>query len=223
LFASLFAMTAVGGMVDAASFLGLGHVFTGNMTGNVLLLGFAASGTPGSIITHLSVAHSLISLGAFVGGAIVGSLLVGPGTWSRYLTGLAAEWVSLGAATLILFATTPRSTGIGDAPGAAASIALLALAMGTQIAVVRRIGVAEVRTTVVTTSLAGLFIDAAASGGVPARARRRVATLSILFVGALIGALIERHGVWWTVAGAWALFTGAMIAIGLGHLLARPT
>jgi len=38
----LLAMTAVTGLVDAVSFLSLGHVFTANMTGNVVLLGFAA-------------------------------------------------------------------------------------------------------------------------------------------------------------------------------------
>ena len=37
-------MDAVTGIVDAISFLGLGHIFTANMTGNVVFLGFAARG-----------------------------------------------------------------------------------------------------------------------------------------------------------------------------------
>jgi uncharacterized membrane protein YoaK (UPF0700 family) len=36
------------GLVDAVSVLGLGKVFTANMTGNVIFLGFALAGTPGS-------------------------------------------------------------------------------------------------------------------------------------------------------------------------------
>ncbi len=36
-------MTAVTGLVDAVSFLSLGRVFTANMTGNVVLLGFATA------------------------------------------------------------------------------------------------------------------------------------------------------------------------------------
>jgi len=44
---ALLALTGVTGLVDAVSFLGLGHVFTANMTGNVVLLAFAVAGTPG--------------------------------------------------------------------------------------------------------------------------------------------------------------------------------
>ena len=39
--ALLLALTAVTGFVDAVSYLALGHVFTANMTGNVVFLGFA--------------------------------------------------------------------------------------------------------------------------------------------------------------------------------------
>ena len=38
---ALLGLTAVTGVVDAASYLGLGHVFTANMTGNVVFLAFA--------------------------------------------------------------------------------------------------------------------------------------------------------------------------------------
>ena len=37
----LLAMTLVTGIVDAVSFLALGLVFTANMTGNLVLIGFA--------------------------------------------------------------------------------------------------------------------------------------------------------------------------------------
>ena len=57
---TLAALTVVSGFVDAVSFLGLGHVFTANMTGNVVLIGFAAAGAPG-----FSMAASLCALGAF--------------------------------------------------------------------------------------------------------------------------------------------------------------
>jgi hypothetical protein len=40
---ALLVLTLVTGLVDAVSYLGLGHVFTANMTGNVVLLGFAVS------------------------------------------------------------------------------------------------------------------------------------------------------------------------------------
>src|ERR1700734_711634 len=67
---TLAALTVVSGFIDAVSFLGLGHVFTANMTGNVVLLGFAAAGAPG-----FSMGASLCALGFFVAGALVGGRL----------------------------------------------------------------------------------------------------------------------------------------------------
>src|SRR3954469_8546715 len=64
--AVLLALTMVTGLVDAVSFLGLGHIFTANMTGNVVFLGFAAAGAAG-----LSVARSGAALAAFAAGAVV--------------------------------------------------------------------------------------------------------------------------------------------------------
>src|SRR2546426_581442 len=43
----LLGLTVVTGLVDAVSYLALGHVFTANMTGNVVFLGFAAAGGRG--------------------------------------------------------------------------------------------------------------------------------------------------------------------------------
>jgi len=45
--ALLLVLTAVTGLVDAISYLQLGHVFVANMTGNVIFLGFAAAGAAG--------------------------------------------------------------------------------------------------------------------------------------------------------------------------------
>src|SRR5262249_56180109 len=58
------------GRVGAAGGLGLGGVFTANMTGNVVFLGFAAAGMPG-----FSVARAVVSLAGFVVGAILGGRL----------------------------------------------------------------------------------------------------------------------------------------------------
>src|SRR5258708_38224798 len=63
----LLVMTSVTGIVDAVSYLALGHVFTANMTGNVVLLGFAVAGVRG-----LSAARSLAALVCFFAGAIFG-------------------------------------------------------------------------------------------------------------------------------------------------------
>ncbi len=41
---SLLALTVVTGLIEAIGFLGLGHIFTANMTGNVVFLAFALAG-----------------------------------------------------------------------------------------------------------------------------------------------------------------------------------
>jgi hypothetical protein len=55
----LLALTVVTGMVDAVSYVALGHVFVANMTGNVVFLGFAAASVGG-----LSVTASLAAIAA---------------------------------------------------------------------------------------------------------------------------------------------------------------
>ena len=60
----LIAMTLVTGLVDAFSFLVLGHVFVANMTGNVVFLAFALAGASGfSILASLVALGSLVSTG----------------------------------------------------------------------------------------------------------------------------------------------------------------
>jgi uncharacterized membrane protein YoaK (UPF0700 family) len=50
-------MTAVTGVVDAVSFLALGHLFTANMTGNIVFLGFATAGAFGVSLPRSVIAR----------------------------------------------------------------------------------------------------------------------------------------------------------------------
>src|SRR6266705_4145271 len=65
----LLLLTVSTGLIDAVSYIGL-HVFTANMTGNILIMAFAAAGVPG-----LSVTRSGTSLAAFLIGAVIGGRL----------------------------------------------------------------------------------------------------------------------------------------------------
>src|SRR5689334_12659466 len=67
---TLIALTFSTGIIDAVSFISLGHVFTANMTGNIVLLGFAVGGATG-----LSAARSGTSLLAFMAGALFGGMI----------------------------------------------------------------------------------------------------------------------------------------------------
>src|SRR5207244_12216372 len=80
---ALLVQTVATGLIDAVSYLALGHVFTANMTGNVVFLAFAIAGAPG-----LSIPRSAVSLGAFLAGAMAGGRLA-----ARLATGPRHAWV----------------------------------------------------------------------------------------------------------------------------------
>ncbi|MEU6223087.1 YoaK family protein [Streptomyces sp. NPDC047042] len=184
----LLVLTVVSGLIDAVSYLGLGRVFTANMTGNVVVLGFAAAGAPG-----FSVPHTLTSLASFVLGAVAGGRLsrrLGGGSrrrWARIT--LAVEAVFLGASSVVAFL----------APDATATvytlIAVTAFAMGLRNATVRRLGVPDLTTTVLTMTLTGLAADSRAAGGTGGRSPRRSASVAAMAAGAVLGAwLVVHHG-----------------------------
>jgi uncharacterized membrane protein YoaK (UPF0700 family) len=67
---SLLLLTFSTGLVDAASLLALGHVFTANMTGNVVVMAFALAGVPGRSIIPSAIAP----LSALMGTALAGHM-----------------------------------------------------------------------------------------------------------------------------------------------------
>jgi uncharacterized membrane protein YoaK (UPF0700 family) len=184
-------LTAVTGLVDAVSFLGLGHVFTANMTGNVVLLGFAVAGAPG-----LSMARSSTSLVAFlVGAALGGRLGVAMALARRRRWLLTAAW----AEALLLVAAASASIGLEIGSAASPSrlytvIVMTALAMGLRNATVRRLAVPDLTTTVLTLTLTAVAADSSVAGGDNPRIGRRVASIFLMFAGAAVGTLLLRWG-----------------------------
>src|SRR5450631_2678418 len=65
--ALLLVLTALTGLVDAVSYLALGHVFVANMTGNVVFLGFALADA-----ADFSIPASATATAAFLAGALAG-------------------------------------------------------------------------------------------------------------------------------------------------------
>ncbi|WP_371671842.1 DUF1275 domain-containing protein [Streptomyces sp. NBC_00289] len=184
----LLVLTVVSGLIDAVSYLGLGRVFTANMTGNVVVLGFAAAGAPG-----FSVAHTLTSLVSFLAGAVVGgrvAVRLGSGsrrTWVR--STLAVEAVLLGASAAVAFADPDASA---DAT-VYALISVTAFAMGLRNATVRKLGVPDLTTTVLTMTLTGLASDSRAGGGSGHHSPRRTASVAAMLAGATLGAWLVIH------------------------------
>ena len=186
---ALLVLTASTGLIDAVSYLALGHVFTANMTGNVVFLAFAVAGAPG-----LSIPRSAVSLGAFLAGAVAGGRLAARlGSDSQHRSVAAAFGAE---AVLLLCAALTAAVGTGSALFALYGIIVLtALAMGVRNATVRKIALPDLTTTVLTLTLTGLAADSALAGGANPRAGRRVASVLSMFLGAAVGALLVRHSV----------------------------
>ncbi|MGW1559185.1 YoaK family protein [Streptomyces sp. NPDC002144] len=184
----LLGLTVASGLIDAVSYLGLGHVFTANMTGNVVVLGFAAAGAPGFSVPHTATSLLCFLLGAVAGGRVARWRGAGSRrTWAR-LT-LAAEAVLVGASATVAFAA-PHATAT-----VYAVIALTAFAMGLRNATVRKLGIADLTTTVLTMTLTGLASDSRAGGGSGGRSPRRSASVVAMAAGACLGAwLVLHHG-----------------------------
>ncbi len=177
----LIGLTVVTGLVDAFSYLRLGHVFVANMTGNVVFFGFALAG-----VGEISAVASLIALVAFAAGAALGGRLARQPQPHRGLLLAAACLVQ--AALVLASAILVTVAGTGSLATRLVLVALLAVTMGGQNAVVRRLGVPDLTTTVLTLTVTGLVADASPA---PVRARRTLAVLAML-VGALIGGVLLR-------------------------------
>jgi uncharacterized membrane protein YoaK (UPF0700 family) len=196
---ALLVLTFTTGVVDAASYLGLGHVFAANMTGNIVLLGFGIAGSGG-----LPVVSPLVSLGAFLAGATLGGAMAKavPSSPHTHLPrALAIEVVVIGvAAVLALFVDIRPNAFSGDLV-----IAMLALAMGVRNATVRRVGAADLTTTVLTMTLTGLAADSPAAGGSGEGSVRRTAAVVAMLTGAIAGALLLKTDLALALAAAVAL------------------
>lgn len=187
----LLVLSLTTGLVDAACVLGLGKVFTANMTGNIVFLGFAVAGTPGF--------HTLpfcIALMAFMAGALTA------GRIGKALTGRPVRgWLTLAAGIegglLCLAAVIARGFDVArQLPEArlVAIIALTATAMGFRNATVRQLRVADLTTTVLTLTLTGLAADSTAGGGENPNWARRLASVLAIFLGAALGAVLFARG-----------------------------
>ncbi len=206
---TLAALTVVSGFLDAVSFLGLGHVFIANMTGNVVLVGFAAAGAPG-----FSVAASLCALGFFLGGAVVGGRIARRVSPQRSLLLVVMVMEATGTAAAAVVAVTVPAIASGWPRFTV--IAVLAFGVGTRNAAVRGLGVRDMSTTVLTTTLTGLASESWLAGGANPWARYRLTSVVCQFGGALVGAVLVLHA-----GAAWALAVAAGIIVGAAAFFYR--
>ncbi|MFI6458352.1 YoaK family protein [Streptosporangium amethystogenes] len=182
--ASLAGLTVISGLVDAISYVGIGQVFMANMTGNLLILGFAA-GDPSKFPL---VATAIAVLGFFLGAGLAGRLTDRVANVRRRLVLAMTIETGLFAATTVGSFLLP-TTQAGRYP----LIVALGLAMGGRNTVVRRLKIPDISTTVVTGTLTNLAADSVLGTGKRTRARRRAGEIVALVLGAWVGVLLLRH------------------------------
>ena len=178
----LLLITVSMGMLDAISLLHFG-TFTGYMTGTVILIGI------GFARLSAIATSSLVALGAFLLGALVGGRLIRRRQPSPKLV---AD-ILMGVAVLVGLAALVQGL-IGGASFAV--IAILGLAMGLQTSATRFAAVADMSMPAATMILHGLAHDSRLAGGKAERAWRRLGILVGLIGGAAIGALLSAWHVW---------------------------
>lgn len=145
-------LTWVAGTIDAIGYLGFGHVFTANMTGNAVLLGIAVGQRQG-----LAAVRSIVALLGFVSGVSVGAVLAHrSGTEASprraFLGPALVEAIVLAAFALVFhLPSIPRNQTT-----LYILIALSAVAMGIQSAAVRRLKLPGIATTVITVTITSL-------------------------------------------------------------------
>lgn len=185
--ALMLALTCSTGIADAVGYLGLDRVFTGNMTGNVVILAMAVTGADG-----LPVLGPVLALVGFAGGAALGGrLLRNSGTgWSVPTTRiLAGVGICLAAVTVLLAVPGLDEAGL-DEPRRLVVTTLLGIAMGAQAAAARQVAVKDLTTVVVTSTITALFADSFLGNGSGSHWRRRGAAVLAIMLGALAGALL---------------------------------
>ena len=206
----MLALTFSTGIADAAGYLGLDRVFTGNMTGNVVILGMALGQAD-----ELPVVGPAVALATFMAGAAIAG---------RVLRRAPAGWTWRASALLVTVATLMASCAVvhlvhpvdGGSPLGVVVAGLLAAGMGIQAATARRVAVADVTTVVVTSTITAWASESRLAGGRDQPWARRSAAVGSLVVGALVGALLLE------VDLSVCILFAAMIVLGaaaIGHVV----
>jgi len=204
----MLALTCVTGLLDAVGYLGLDRVFTGNMTGNIVILGMGLAGADG-----LPVAGPLVALGGYVVGAALGGRLLQQHkpAWTPLVTAVFACSAAIfaGVATVLLLVPVAGASVVGIV--IAGSIAAL---MGVQASTARALAVADMTTVVVTSTITAYAGETLFAGGTAWLTHRRLWAIVAIFSGALAGAVLMRLHICVPVYLAAAMT--AVVAV-LGH------
>jgi len=205
--ALLLGLTILTGVVDAISILSLGRVFVANMTGNVVFIGLAIAHAPG-----FALGASFVALAGFLIGAALGGWLhsrYGKDRGILFAISCSTELLLIVASLIIALCLSHPTIG----GGRYCLSAILAVMMGIQNAVARRLAVPDMTTTVLTMTLTGIAADVRQSGWLSIQLGRRFLAVGGMLVGALAGGeLVIRR----SATAALILATLVMLVVAIG-------
>jgi uncharacterized membrane protein YoaK (UPF0700 family) len=200
----LLVLAVSAGSADGWSYLGLGHAFVANMTGNTVLLGIAVFQNHGDLL------HPAIALCGYAAGAMLGSAFtagVQPGMlWSK-----AISWTLMLEALLLLAAGAGWAT---HAVNLNLLLGMVALGVGLQSGALVALKIPGVVTTYITgtwtTLLTGIVRFARKQPKPDQQAEERMelqaGVLAAYFLSAVLTGWLFRH---------FALAAGALPALSL--------
>jgi uncharacterized membrane protein YoaK (UPF0700 family) len=206
----MLVLTFTTGINDAVGYLGLDKVFTGNMTGNVVVLGMALAGGSG-----LPVVGPSLALVGFMAGAAVGgrALRYAGAAWTPRTTALFATV----AALMLVLAVVLLVAGDSPTDGVQVTVTTVAaVAMGAQAAAARHVAVKDVTTVVVTSTITGLAADSRFGSRRGGGTVRRFSAVGLMLLGAAVGVLLLEVHLAWALLLA-GIVIAAATALGAWH------
>jgi len=206
---ALLVLTAATGAIDGVSYLALDRVFTGNMTGNVLFIGFGLIGA-----ADIPLLNNLVALLAFMLGAVLGGRLAGRRGSRARLRRRTLVMLLVNTVLVLALGALWALLGTIGTPVMVVITGLLALLLGAQAAGVKQIGIRDLSTVVVTMTMVNLSTDSRAGGGSGEAWLRRLGAIVTMGLGALAAAAVTRQ-----LGGSYALLlAGVVMLVGVGLL-----
>lgn len=187
----LFLLAAAAGSADGWSYMGLGHAFVANMTGNTVLVGLA-------VFTQHRLLDPLAALLCYAGGAALAAWMTrdaaSQGLWPRAV----ARTLLLEAVLMVLAEAGWAAVQAGGLHICVrALLAVVAFAVGLQSGAMIQLRIPGIVTTYITgtwtTLLSGLATFRAREGGKPAAERRQFEERLLMqagIVGVYLGAAV---------------------------------
>jgi uncharacterized membrane protein YoaK (UPF0700 family) len=192
----LLMLSMAAGSADAAGFMGVGHVFTSNMTGNLVLLGIACGQGQWNDAIKTFYVVGMFAVGAACGGRMTRQLP--DQAWRRLLKRI----LTLESILLISFAICwALISEKGRLVGFYWLIPLLSIAMGLQSAVMSRLTIAGVTNTAMTGTLTNvavglervMFGTSDKEPGIQRRTGKQLLVILLYCGGALVEGLLMLH------------------------------